>query len=130
MLNEVDREFEIKERASEREVMKTEPMENQKKITTTNRGENRNQRGRYHTQGKVCRRCGKSNHLSFECRSPLRICYNCKELMSNHTAETCFKPVGYRHNRRVDIRWVDLLVLQEDYERELVIHIVKIVSDN
>ncbi len=139
LLNEEARELEMKERASEGEAMKIEPMENKKKTTATNSGENRHQRGRHHTQGKVCRRCGKSNHLSFECRSPLRICYNCKELTSNHTAETCFKPtvygrnrVGYRYNRRVAIRRGRLAGTSRRGLRRgaSLFRRVKIVSDN
>ncbi|KAK9752601.1 Zinc knuckle [Popillia japonica] len=55
---------------------------------------------------KVCYRCGKPNHMSFECKSKAIICYNCKELTTTHTTEACRKKkvsgrnrVGYEYKR-------------------------------
>lgn len=48
---------------------------------------------------KVCYRCGKPNHMSFECKSKAIICYNCKELTTNHNAKTCKKRKVIGKNR-------------------------------
>ncbi|XP_044765740.1 uncharacterized protein LOC123321992 [Coccinella septempunctata] len=55
---------------------------------------------------KVCYRCGKPNHMSFECKSRAIICYNCKELTTNHDAKSCKKRkvigknrVGYNYRK-------------------------------
>lgn len=50
-------------------------------------------------KGKVCYRCGKPNHMSFECKSRAIICYNCKELTTNHDAKTCRKRKVIGKNR-------------------------------
>ncbi|XP_050519687.1 uncharacterized protein LOC126893470 [Diabrotica virgifera virgifera] len=48
---------------------------------------------------KVCYRCGKPNHMSFECKSKAIICYNCKELTTNHNGRTCKKRKVLGKNR-------------------------------
>ncbi len=104
LLNEEIREVELKERNTEGQVLQAEPAVPEQK--TSFRGQCT--RGCSTRGHHTCRRCGNVNHESKECWSSYRICYNCKQLTNNHTAETCLHPtvygrnrVVYRYNRRV-----------------------------